>query len=196
MLVGSSVSAHGSHHYADVGAASCCNPPDSCGYLVSFSLGSRIPLQGGLRFQVPEQPIHRHVVPAVATSTHALGHAIAPQPLPKRHLERFHGQLCIRFIRHRPVHDIVGMVVEHSDGRLTLSWYRHGTPDWVAGYRAHARAHVRCQSVQVEAWGTLVGVRARFFALQPHFFIKLRILNRTPDPPAPPIIDIKVRLPA
>lgn len=33
------------------------------------------------RFQTPEQPLHRCVVPAVATSAHALCHSIAPEPL-------------------------------------------------------------------------------------------------------------------
>lgn len=36
-----------------------------------------------LRLQAPEQSLHRRIVPAVATQTHALGHAIAAQPLPK-----------------------------------------------------------------------------------------------------------------
>lgn len=71
-----------------------------------------------LRFKTSEQPLHRGVIPTVATPTHALGHAIAPQSLPKcpaaisaalvgvkqytrwatslliGHLQRFDCQLC------------------------------------------------------------------------------------------------------
>lgn len=89
------------------------------------------------RLEAPEQPLHRRVIPAVATPTHALGHAIAPQPLPKypaavlaalvgvkqharraaplliRHVERFHDQLSIRPAGHRPAHDPPGVEVEH-----------------------------------------------------------------------------------
>src|SRR5690606_4103471 len=35
-------------------------------------------------FQAAKQPLHRSVVPAVAASTHALLHAVAPQPLPEQ----------------------------------------------------------------------------------------------------------------
>lgn len=90
-----------------------------------------------LRLQTPEQPLHRRIVPAVATPTHALGHAITPQPLPKypaavlaalvgvkqharraaplliRYVERFHGQFSIRSAGHRPAHDPSGVEVEH-----------------------------------------------------------------------------------
>src|SRR5690606_4233169 len=44
----------------------------------------QIPISEGrypFRFQTPEQPLHRRVVPAVATSAHALCHSIAPEPL-------------------------------------------------------------------------------------------------------------------
>ena len=44
----------------------------------------QIPISHGrypLGFQTPEQSLHRCVVPAVATSAHALCHSIAPEPL-------------------------------------------------------------------------------------------------------------------
>src|SRR5690554_6006611 len=48
-------------------------------------LGLRqIPISEGrypLRFQTSEQPLHRGIVPAIATPAHALGHSIAPEPL-------------------------------------------------------------------------------------------------------------------
>lgn len=34
-----------------------------------------------LKFQTPEQPLHRRIVPAIATPAHALCHSIAPEPL-------------------------------------------------------------------------------------------------------------------
>ncbi len=76
-------------------------------------------------------------IPAVSTSTHTLGHAIAPHSLPKctaailaalvgvkqhtawatpqliGHLQCFDGQLCIRLIRHRPAHDPPGVQVKN-----------------------------------------------------------------------------------
>src|SRR5690606_4383607 len=44
----------------------------------------QIPISQGrypLRFQAPEQSLHRCVIPAVATPAHALSHSIAPEPL-------------------------------------------------------------------------------------------------------------------
>src|SRR5690554_4316169 len=36
-----------------------------------------------LCFQTPEQALHWRVVPAIASATHALHHAVAPKPLPE-----------------------------------------------------------------------------------------------------------------
>lgn len=91
-----------------------------------------------LRLQAPEQPLHRCIVPAVSTPAHTLGHAIAPQSLPKcpaailtalvgvkqhtgwatplliSHLQCSDCQLCIRLARHHP--DVGDIATPHHTG--------------------------------------------------------------------------------
>lgn len=74
-----------------------------------------------LCFQAPEHTLHRGIVPTVSTTTHALAHAVTPEPLTKlpatilrslirvkqkifrlaallvSHIQRLDHQFCIRF---------------------------------------------------------------------------------------------------
>ena len=90
-----------------------------------------------LCFQTPEQALHWRVVPAIASATHALHHAVAPKPLPElaadilrplirmEHellrtssllpgmIQGLNNQVRICRIRHRPADHATGTQVQH-----------------------------------------------------------------------------------
>lgn len=46
-------------------------------------LGAEVSLRYPLGFQAPEEPLHRRIIPAIASSAHALLDPVTPQLLPE-----------------------------------------------------------------------------------------------------------------